>query len=92
MRGLAMSMIDRKRIAGVAALEALGFAFDGAQWQPPAATALQDITAIPETTCTDASTGCHDPLAEEDAHRRLIESAEAYERALSEGKVIGGGD
>ena len=33
-----MNIVDRKRIAAVAALEALGFTFDGERWQPPFVT------------------------------------------------------
>jgi hypothetical protein len=32
-----MSMIDKERIAAVERLQAIGYTFDGADWQPPAA-------------------------------------------------------
>jgi hypothetical protein len=82
--GAAMSFIDRKRITAVEALEALGFTFDGTRWQPSAAglgTPAHD---------RDAMLGLMHLRAEEDGHRRLVEAGEAYERALADGKVLGG--
>jgi hypothetical protein len=90
-----MSLIDRKRIAAVATLEALGFSFETGAWQPPGAP-------VPETLHGDTILGLLHDRAEaligrceasaEEAELKAIGSAiEAYEQERwPDGKVPGG--
>jgi hypothetical protein len=95
MRGITASIIDRKRIAAVSTLEALGFNFDAGQWQPPeAAPALpQDGDAILALLHqrAEALAGCCEASGEDSEPKAVADAIEAYERARwPEGKVPGG--
>lgn len=89
-----MGEIDRKRVAAVRVLEALGYRFDGRTWQPP-----HEPPAWPEADAlhallmdrVEALAGCIEDSPEEDELAAIADALEAYEaRRWPHGKVDGG--
>jgi hypothetical protein len=91
-----MSIIDRQRIAAVHALEGMGYAFTGGEWQRPgtfAATALREADAMHALLVHRADTleGCSEGSDEERELAALVGAIEAYEaKRWPEGKEPGG--
>ena len=91
-----MSEIDRRRIAAVSMLEALGYTFRSGHWHPPVDA---PSAAIPEADVmhrllvqrADALIGCTDGSADQDELEAIGEAIEAYEAVRwPDGKVNGG--
>lgn len=89
-----MGEIDRKRVAAVKSLEALGYRFDGNAWQPP----IENAT-WPEADRlhglliqrADDLAGCTEGSPEEAELEAIADALEAYEaRRWPRGKVEGG--
>jgi hypothetical protein len=90
-----VSIIDRKRISAVTALEALGYRYDSGSWQRPA---MSNPGAPDGDTIlgllhdrVDALAGCCEASAEDEERNALGAAIEAYERSRwPDGKVPGG--
>jgi hypothetical protein len=91
-----MSEIDRRRIAAVSILEALGYAFRADRWHPPVHA---PSAAVPEADAmhsllvqrADVLIGCTDGSGDQDELEAIGEAIEAYESARwPDGKVDGG--
>jgi hypothetical protein len=80
--------IDRKRIAAVRALEALGYAYRGGEWLAPAGAAATPLSLIDKADAmhgalmrrADALAGCPEGSDEEDELRATVDLIEAYEQ------------
>jgi hypothetical protein len=72
--------IDRKRIAAVRALEALGYGYQCGEWVPPAAPPLP-LTAEADAVhgVADALAGCTEGSEEEVELKAIVDVIEAYE-------------
>jgi hypothetical protein len=91
-----MSEIDRRRIAAVSMLKALGYAFRAGRWHPPVHISS---AAIPEADAmhsilvqrADVLVGCTDGSADQDELEGIGEAIEAYEAVRwPDAKVDGG--
>jgi hypothetical protein len=79
--------IDRKRIAAVHALEALGFTYRNGTWLPAVAAPSQALPLIAEVDAmhgalmqrADALAGCMEGSNEEAELEAIIDAIEAYE-------------
>jgi len=83
-----MSIIDRQRIAAVATLEALGYAFSIAEgWTEPANAATPGLLSTAEADAmhtmlvarADALDGCTEGSPEETERKCIVDAIEAYE-------------
>jgi hypothetical protein len=91
--------IDKKRVAAVQTLEALGHKYLGGEWHPPAApppplTAEADAMHGMLMRRADAFSGCQEGSGEETELKTLVDAIEAYEaRRWPQGRdpsVLGG--
>jgi hypothetical protein len=79
--------IDRKRIAAVHALEALGYAYIGGEWLAPAGAAAAPLSLMDKADAmhgalmrrADALAGCLEGSDEEGELKTIIDLLEAYE-------------
>jgi hypothetical protein len=92
-----MSNIDRQRIGAVRAMEALGYAFDGIDWNAPAAApatpqfAEADALHALLVLRADTLEGCIGNSEEAREFAMIAEALEAYEAVRwPDGKVPGG--
>ena len=79
--------LDRKRVAAVRALEALGYIFQGGEWLPPAAVAGAPFPFTFEADAmhgalmrrADALASCTEGSEEEAELEKIVDLIEAYE-------------
>jgi hypothetical protein len=79
--------IDRKRIAAVRVLEALGYAYSGGEWLVPAGTAATPLSLMAKADAmhgalmrrADALAGCLEGSDEEAELKAIVDLIEAYE-------------
>src|SRR5262249_3178399 len=96
-----MSTIDRQRIQGVRVLQALGYVFDGANWQSPSTTtetavagyliaqadAMHSLLVLP----TDKIEGFREGSEEETEYMLIAETLEDYEaKRWPSGRTLNG--
>jgi hypothetical protein len=100
-RRFSMSIIDKRRVAAVATLEALGYTYSLAQgWSPPTDRQRSEIfLSTAETDAmhsilvqrADALQGCTEGSPEETELESVVNAIEAYEaRRWPDGKEPGG--
>jgi hypothetical protein len=79
--------IDRKRIAAVRALEALGYAYRGGEWLAPAGAAVTPLSVLAKADAmhgvlmrrADELAGCAKGSDEETELKAIVDAIEAYE-------------
>src|SRR5262245_526293 len=83
-----MSMVDKERIAAVTKLQAIGYCFDGADWQPPApagpapklvAWAEADALYAQLVQLADKLDGCAEGSVQEAVRYALAEAIDGYQ-------------
>jgi hypothetical protein len=96
-----MSMIDKERIAAVRKLQAIGYTFDGADWQPPAdpqgpklvAWAEADALYAQLVQLADTLDGCAEGSLPEAVRYALTEAIDGYQSVRwPQGRVADGKD
>jgi hypothetical protein len=79
--------LDRKRIAAVRTLEALGYSFRNNEWMSPAAVGAAPLSLTAEAVAlhgmlmrqADALAGCTEGSEEETELKAIVDLVEAYE-------------
>jgi len=82
-----MSMVDKQRIAAVRKLQAIGYAFDGADWQPPATVQAPKLVAWADADAlyaqlvqlADKLDGCAEGSVQEAVRYALAEAIDGYQ-------------
>ena len=96
-----MSMIDKERIAAVRKLQAMGYAFDGSDWQPPEdiheskliAWTQADALHAKLVQLADTLLGCSEGSLQEVVHYALTKAINGYQSARwPQGRVADGQD
>jgi hypothetical protein len=89
--------IDRKRIAAVRALEALGYTYRDREWLAPAAVSATPLSLMakadamhgPPMQRADALAGCTKGSDEEIELKAIVDAIEAYEAAILTARAAG---
>jgi hypothetical protein len=94
-----MSMIDKERVAAVRKLKAMGYAFDGGDWQPPEDTQGPELVAWTQADAlhaklvqlADTLLGSAEGSLQEVVHYALTKSIDGYQSVRRpQGRVADG--